>query len=244
MGLFGRQPTARQRELAVRQYMRAPDSAPLYFRAHDWDQLLDLLQPGDNLLTINPGTGTTFRAAYGRPFTHLAVVYDRGHIVEALHKVVVSPIDKYQLASFAVTRWQGITPEQQAYIAEGARGMVGMEYDVPQLVWLFGRGLLKVGADGLTILDLLTARKLSSTVAGMRLIAGLMNRRNLLDSKAKVICSAVAARLARSANKHAMLPALPVGQLPGPGAEAPASFAILQAFDWVAIHTRKDKPVK
>jgi hypothetical protein len=245
VGLFGRKPTIKGRTLHARHYCRAPDDTPVYFREVDWLELKSHLQPGDNLLTINKGTGTLFKHVYGRPFTHLAVVYDQDHVVEALQQgVVMSDIDKYQHASFAITRWKGITPAQQEFISLGAQDMIGTEYDVPELGWLIGRGAIDLATNVVAAADLLTGRTISKATWGAKLVVGLMNRRNLLDSSTKVICSGVAAILARLANENGFQPRLPVQYLPGPGCEAPASFANPKAFDWELIHTRKPKPAR
>lgn len=217
-------------------YLQAPTGTPVFFRGENWEALVASLQPGDNLLSVNPGTGPAFAIAYdGFPFTHLARVVDPTRkLVEALRPgVVLSNLDRYRTATFAITRWKGITPDQQTFLAQAARDLIGTGYGGRQLSWLLGRGILAAAVGPLALTGHL------GWAVGSRITVDLMNRRNFLDQKNRVICSSMARKTDREANEAGLLPRLPVERLGATEAStAPAHYAHRGLFDWIVIHDR------
>lgn len=222
--------------------LKAPDEGlvgiPVFGKNDPIEDWRALIEPGDNWLSIYWPTGRIYGKIYPFYFTHAAQCTSSKSLIEALSGgVSMTDNERYQGSTIAVTRWKGITKEQQAFIADQARTFIGMPYDWSELSWFIARGGFYLGAIPALLFGHI------GLALGLRILARVMNKRNLLDRRQAVICSKVLAEDARRANGAGLKPLLPVDKLgAGQGCLAPAHFANPHYLDWVLIKSGENVP--
>ena len=216
-----------QTDTAIRKYFAAPEGAPVI---RDMAEIQKLVQPGDVGCSVgSKAFAGCMRLVYNAPYTHtFTVCVPDDRIAEALPAgYVQGPLQRYSDSHFAILRWEGVTHEQQLAMGNLAREKATKTrddkaktgYDWGELGWLVAVGFVVAYS------KVMFWRPKAAYRA--RALAALMSKRNLLDSKGRVICSGEAEDISETQG-------FTVGVVDG--MVAPSHFATCGRLVWVAVH--------